>query len=374
MSEPWVEAAWRRAADKIATVSQRIGSGFPHACIGGRYDRTPPSAWTSGFWPGLLWLIYREGGEPRFRQLAEACEQAQDAALDEFVGLHHDVGFMWCLSAVANYKLTGNARSRTRALKAANLLAGRFNIRGKFIRAWNDKVWKGETNNEGWAIIDCMMNISLLFWASKETGDPRFRHIAMDHADTVLREFIRPDGSVRHIVCFDADSGQRTGALGGQGYSADSAWARGAAWAIYGMVICYAYTDEERYLHGSQRVAHFFLANLPEDAVPYWDFRLPELEGAPRDSSAAAIAASGLLLLQQQLSSVEGAMYGRGAARIMQSLNRNYTSYGPEDEAIVRHATGSYPTGKNIDVPLIYADYFYVEALSRMMGQREMFW
>lgn len=374
MSEQWVLAAWNRAVDKIQAMSERIGSGFPHACIAGQYDCTSPSAWTSGFWPGLLWLVYRESGDERLRLLAEACESAQDAALDEFSQLHHDVGFMWCLSAVADYKLTGNEQSKARALKAANLLAGRFNIRGKFIRAWNSKVWKGEENNEGWSIIDCMMNISLLFWASEETSDPRFRHIAMEHADTVLREFIRPDGSVHHIVCFNADSGQRVGALGGQGYAADSAWARGTAWAIYGMAICYAYTREERYLHGSQQVAHYFLANLPEDAIPFWDFRLPKFEGAPRDSSAAAIAASGLLLLQQLLPADRGDMYGRSAARILQSIDANYTSQQLADDAIVLHATGSFPTGKNIDAPLIYGDYFYVEALSRLMGRQDMFW
>ncbi|MCR8632971.1 glycoside hydrolase family 88 protein [Paenibacillus radicis (ex Xue et al. 2023)] len=374
MSEVWIEEAWNNITGKIGLTSPLIGSGFPHASIDGRYDSTEPNKWTSGFWPGLLWLMYRDNGNESLRQLAEKCEMKLDTAIDEFEKLHHDVGFMWCLSSVANYKVTGNEQSRKRALKVASWLAGRFNIKGKFIRAWNGKDWGGLEENTGWAIIDCTMNLSLLFWASEVTGDPRFRHIAMEHADTVLREFLRPDGSVHHIVCFDSETGERKDALGGQGFSPQSAWARGIAWAVYGLAICYSYTKEVRYLHGSQRAAHFFLANLPEDLVPPWDFRLPELEGAPRDSSAAVIAAGGMLLLSEQLPTEYAVMYQSSAERILKSITNHYTVWDLQNEAIVMHATGSYPTGKNIDVPLIYGDYFYVEALAKLRGQTGMFW
>ncbi len=372
-------------------MSEKIGADFPHACHDGKYDRTPASAWTSGFWPGLLWLGYREENEDRLKQLAAECEFMQDEALHEFSKLHHDTGFMWVLSSVASYKLTGNERSKQRALQAAAILAGRFNPAGKYIRAWNSFVWQGEKHNEGWAIIDCMMNISLLYWAAQETEDPRFRHIAMSHADTVLQHFIRPDGSVHHIVCFNPETGEKEGALGGQGHSPDSAWARGVAWAIYGMAISYFYTGEERYLHASRQTAHYFIANLPDDRIPHWDFRLPARENAsgedreeqtkqsdnlsiPRDASAAAAAACGMLLLEELLPPEQGAMYGMNAVRLLQALDEHCADYTEQSEAIIHHATGSYPTGKNIDVPLIYGDYFYAEGLARLLGKRQLFW
>ncbi|QNK58216.1 glycoside hydrolase family 88 protein [Paenibacillus sp. PAMC21692] len=372
--QQWAQDAWRRTAGKIKAMSETIGVGFPHASLAGKYDRTAASAWTSGFWPGLLWLAYREEGDESLKRLAQTCEAAQDEALDEFAKLHHDVGFMWCLSAVASYKLTGDEQSKQRALKAASILAGRFNPQGNFIRAWNSYVWRNEKHNEGWAIIDCMMNISLLFWATEETGDARYRHIAVRHADTVLGQFIRPDGSVHHIVCFNAETGERESALGGQGYSPDSAWARGVSWAIYGMAICYRYTGQERYLRASQQTAHYFMANLPEDGIPYWDFRLPDYTDAPRDASAAAIAASGMLLLARLLPADQGGMYERCALRLLQAIDTQCAAYGAEDEAIVRHATGNFPTGKNIDTPLIYGDYFYAEALTGLLGSRQLFW
>ncbi|TBL78998.1 glycoside hydrolase family 88 protein [Paenibacillus thalictri] len=373
-TEPWIEEAWSRVIGKIGLTGPRIGSGFPHASINGRYDSTDPGKWTCGFWPGLLWLLYRDNGDANLRQWAEECETKLDAAIEDFEMLHHDVGFIWCLSAVANYKLTGSEPSRKRALKVANWLAGRFNIQGRFIRAWNSKDWRDIEDNSGWVIIDCIMNLSLLFWASETTGDPRFRHIAEAHADTVLREFMRPDGSVHHIVVFDSETGERLHALGGQGYSPDSAWARGLAWAIYGLAICYAYTKKEKYVHGSQRAAHFFLAHLPEDLVPPWDFRVPAAADTPRDSSAAAAAASGLLLLSELLPGTQGDTYRISAKRMLRSMTDAYTVWDLRDEAIVKHATGSFPTGKNIDVPLIYGDYFYVEALAKLRGHTAMFW
>ncbi|CAG7632773.1 Unsaturated chondroitin disaccharide hydrolase [Paenibacillus solanacearum] len=372
--EAWIDEAWEKAVAKIGLMSQAIGSGFPHVSKDGKYDGTEPQAWTSGFWPGLLWLAYRDTKNEAFRQLAEACEAQMDVCIDEYTRLHHDVGFMWSLSSVANYKLTGSAESKLRALKVAAWLASRFNLKGGYIRAWNNNNWKADGGNAGWAIIDCMMNLSLLFWASAEIGDPRFKHIAAEHANTVLREFFREDGSCCHIAAFDPETGQRVGTLGGQGYAPESAWARGTAWALYGLALCYHYTKDDAYLQGSKRSAHFFLANLPEDLVPYWDFRLPTLEGAPRDSSAAAIAASGLLLLAESVPAEQSRLYASAAKRILKSLADHYAVWDQQDEAILLHGTGHYPAGKNIDVGLIYGDYFFVEALAKLRGQRDMFW
>lgn len=372
--EQWIDEAWAKVVAKVDQTSRTIGAGFPHVSKDGKYDCTEPQAWTSGFWPGLLWLIYRDTKNEELKQLAEQCEKKMDVCIDEYTRMHHDVGFMWCPTSVANYKLTGNAESKLRALKVAAWLAGRFNLKGNFIRAWNQNNWKSEGGNTGWAIIDCTMNLSLLFWASVETRDPRFKHIAMAHANTVMREFIREDGSVNHIVSFDPETGERVEALGGQGFAPESAWARGAAWALYGMALCYNYTKDVAYLQASKKVAHFFLANLPEDLVPYWDFRLPTLEGAPRDSSAGAIAASGLLLLAESLPTEEGRLYDTSAKRILKSMVDHYAIWDTQDEAILPHGTGHLPNNKNIDVGLIYGDYYFVEALAKLRGQTEMFW
>lgn len=370
MSAPdWVKDAWEKGKARAIGSSARIGAGYPHGSKDGRYDLTSPSYWTAGFWPGLLWLLHREKADDgRLRLLAEQCEEGMDRSLTRYDELSHDIGFMWTLTSVANYKLTGSETSRNRALVAANMLAGRFNPKGRFIRAWN------QPERTGWAIIDCMMNLPLLYWASEQLDDPRFRHIAEAHASTTAEHFLREDGSIFHVVCFDPVSGERTGALGGQGYAEHSAWARGAAWGIYGFALSYRHTGNEQFLKAAERAADFFVSHLPEDRVPYWDFRLPANDGAPRDSSAAAIAASGLLELSA--SGVRRADEHRGNAVILlKSLSRSYIPDEDDgEEGLLLHGTGNLPMNQNIDSPIIYGDYYYMEALSKLAHNHESFW
>lgn len=372
-NKEWVQEAWEQIVGKVSRTSKRIGDRFPHASVSGQYVLEPASWWTAGFWPGLLWLVYRENGDERLRELAESCEAQLDAVVADYYRLDHDIGFMWQLTSVARYKLQSDEDSKRRALLAANLLSARFNIKGRYIRAWNP--WKPGENNSGWAIIDCAMNLPLLHWASETSGDPRYKHVAIAHADTVLEHFIREDGSVNHIVIFDAASGEKLGVNGGQGYAENSAWSRGAAWAIYGMALSYKHTGDERYLKAAQRVAHFFIANLPEDHVPVWDFRLPDDVTRYRDSSAGACAACGLLLLSEQVGEAESALYRDAGERMLHSL---YTRYGAWDneneEGLILHGTSHYPEGKNIDVPLIYGDYYFAEGISRLLKHGELFW
>ena len=248
-------------------------------------------------------------------------------------------------------------------MEAASFLAGRFNPSGEFIRAWNGP------EALGWAIVNCMMNIPLLFWASRTTGDPRYKHIAIRHADTFLRHAIREDGSVCHILSFDPESGAFIETLGGQGLSGSSAWSRGNAWAIYGLAIAYRCTGLERYLHASKRVAHYFIAALPEDHVPYWDFRVETLDNEPRDSSAAAIAASGLLELAELVPPSEQRVYIAAANNMLFSLSENYAAWSsPEHEAILVQGTGHKPANANINVSLIYGDYYFAEAFAKLNG------
>lgn len=368
----WVSEAWQKVNEKIDRTSKRIGANFPHASENGQYVLAEPYWWTAGFWPGLLWLLYRDQKNEELKQIAEECEAKLDAVQQDYYRLDHDMGFMWTLTSVARYKLLGEENSKRRALLAANLLMGRFNVNGNYIRAWNP--WTKGEDNSGVAIIDCMMNLPLLYWASEETGDPRFKGVARKHADTVLNHFVRSDGAVHHIVRFDPESGERIEALGGQGYAPDSAWSRGNAWAIYGLALSYHYTGEAKYLESAKRVAHFFISHLPEDFVPAWDFLLPADVESPKDSSAGAIAACGLLLLADKVSTTESPFYQRAGERILESLYKNYGDWEGAEEGLVLQGTSHFPEQKFMKNPLIYGDYYFVEGLARLKGYKELFW
>ncbi|WP_338788664.1 glycoside hydrolase family 88 protein [Metabacillus sp. FJAT-53654] len=369
----WVDEAWQKVQAKIDRTSKKIGANFPHASVNGTYQLEEPHWWTAGFWPGLLWLVYRESKNESLKQLAEQCEDRLDSVITDYYRLDHDMGFMWTLTSVARFKLLGEEDSKRRALLVANLLAGRFNTSGNYIRAWNP--WQEGEDNSGWAIIDCLMNLPLLFWATEETGDPRFSAVAKKHGETVLKNFIREDGSVHHIIRFDPVSGERVEAIGGQGFAPDSAWSRGASWAVYGLTLLFHHTKEDKYLQAAKNVSHFFIANLPEDYVPHWDFRLPEEVTKYRDSSAGAIASCGLLLLAEHVPATEEKIYKDAGVKILKSLYKNYGDWeNPEQDGLILHGTSHYPEGKNIDVPLIYGDYYFVEGLAILKGDRKLFW
>jgi len=302
----WLEAAQSAAESKVSRLAERVGSSFLHATREGRYSPEPGEWWTSGFWPGMLWLVYRRTGDPRLAALATEAEgELGRVLLDErFYGLHHDVGFQFQPTAVMRFKLMGDPTARRRGLLAAALLMSRFNPAGRVLEAWNGR------DQRGVAIIDTLMNLPLLFWASEETGEPRFRNLAEAHLETALEHFLRADGTTHHIVRFDQETGARLEALGGQGYAPDSTWSRGQAWALYGLALAHRYTRKPLYLENAERVAESFLGALPKEGVPPWDFGVPNVHRAPRDSSAGAIAASGLLDSPPSRRSLQGATKG----------------------------------------------------------------
>ncbi|WP_453990515.1 glycoside hydrolase family 88 protein [Bacillus nitroreducens] len=365
---------WEALQQKIARMSEQMGDKSPHVAPKdtGIYDNMSIDWWTSGFWPGMLWIMYDMTGEEGYKDAAWDWDERMERKMMEKNRFHHDVGFQFLPTAVIKYKLTGDLDGRRRGLAAANFLAGRFNIAGQYIRAWNTTESKKSWNHEntGWSIVDSALNISILFWASEEMDDPRFEHIARAHADTVVNYFIREDGSVNHVVNFDPQTGEYIEAIGGQGAAPDSAWSRGAAWALHGMANTYRYTGDIKYLQAAQRVAHFFLAMLPEDYVSHWDFRASkDLEGEPRDTSAASCTASGLIEIANALPEIQGRPYKEAAKRILLSLTQNYGTWDrPEHEGILLEGTGNKPTGTNIDVSLIYGDYFYLEAIVKLLG------
>lgn len=376
---------WGQLEKKLSRMTKQLQGKVPHATKNGIYDSTRIDWWTSGFWPGMLWIMHDMTKQPQYKEWAWEWDIRLEQALIGDSNFHHDVGFQFLPTAVIKCKLTGDPDARRRGLLAATLLAGRYNPVGRFIRAWNQvKPTSWNHGNEGWSIIDSTMNLSLLFWASEESGDPRFAHIARAQANTVAEFFIRPDGSVRHICRFDPLTGEFIEALGGQGYGPESAWSRGAAWALHGMANTYRYTRDIQYLEAAKRVAHFFIASLEEDSIPRWDFRAErkEMEPStheeteasrmttePRDTSAASCAASGLLELADLVPITESALYRVSALRIIDSLTAHYAEWAdPAYEGILREATGHLPAGQNINVSLIYGDYYYVETAAKLMG------
>jgi unsaturated chondroitin disaccharide hydrolase len=368
---PWVEQVWPRVKAKIAAQRGRVGGGVPYIAVDGRYgDKMAENIywWTNGFWPGILWLLYQDAGDQGCLETAREVEDRLDAALEGWEGLHHDVGFMWTLSAGLDFKLTGNPRSRIRALHAANLLAGRYNPRGRFIRSWN-------RDCTGWIIIDCMMNLPLLYWAAAETGDPRFRFIAAEHADTALKHLVREDGSCNHIAVLDPENGGLLETPAGQGYAPGSSWSRGQAWALYGFALSRLHTGDGRYLAAAKRIAHYVIAGLARRGwVPPVDFRAPD-EPPKIDTSSGAIAAAGLLCLADLVEEGERALYRGAALKILETLEAGFCDWDPGRDAILRQGAAQYH-GKpeEYGVPLIYGDYFFIEALHRLLHPGFQVW
>lgn len=378
--EVWADEMIGKIRGKMEWVSEKNKDKIPYTTgPDGSYDDRSDKMvdwnaddglnwWTNGFWGGLMWLLYQDTGLERYAEIAREAEYKLEQCLTDYYGLHHDVGFMYVLTAVADYRLTGNERSRRTAMHAANLLAGRFNPAGNFIRAWND----GAQDQRGWAIIDCLMNLSLLYWASEESRDPRFRHIAMRHADTAMRCFVRPDGSVRHIVEFDPENGEMVKSYGGQGYADGSSWSRGQGWAVYGFTISYLHTGRQEYLDAAKRVAHYCIASLPESSIVPSDFRQPE-SPALEDSCGACVIAGGLLELAKAVPECERELYRRAAFRILRAIGETRSDWSRGCDAIVQNCTAAYHEGIRHGT-MSYADYYFAEAVYKLKGQGTFLW
>ncbi|SDN23291.1 glycoside hydrolase family 88 protein [Bacillus sp. OK048] len=363
MAEFFVLETKRLIEEKITENIKTIQDQLPHvAGNDGIYDNTKPDWWTSGFWPGILWTLYDLTGNEHYKNTGEVCnKKIERYFMDNQEKFDHDTGFQFLLTSVFKYEITGDEESKRLGLQAGNFLAGRFNPKGNFIKSWD--------RAPGWVIVDCMMNLSLLFWASRISGDPRYKHIATLHADTFLKYGIREDGSTCHILSFDAESGDFIEAIGGQGFGPDSSWSRGNSWAIYGFANMYRFTGDEKYLDAAKKIAHQFIASLPDDFVPYWDHRVESVENEPRDSSAAAIASSGLLEIANHVTKNEQRLYRGNAMRILQSLSENYATWDNQNhQGILLEGTGHKPKGNFVNVSLIYGDYFFIEAIAKLNG------
>ena len=378
----WLDEVVNKINNKMEWVSEKSKHKIPYTTINGIHDdKGDPtkefrvddgiSWWTNGFWGGMMWLMYHESKNEKYAHIAKSLEEKLDKCFSDYYGLHHDVGFMWLPTAVANYKITKNQDARKRGLHAANLLAGRYNPAGRFIRAWND-IPGDDSDTRGWTIIDCMFNLPLLYWASEETSDPRFKQIAMLHSDTVMETFIRPDGSVRHIVELDPFNGGFVKDYGGQGYEQGSSWTRGQTWALYGFVMGYIHTGKEEYLNTAKRVAHYFISNIPSDGIIPVDFRQPK-EPALEDSTAAAIAACGLIEIAKHVDDLEKDMYLNAAIKLLKTLDKKRSDWSKDCDCILEHCSASYHSEEH-HFSIIYGDYYFIEAIFKLKGNDLILW
>jgi len=372
----WLDKTLEKVITKWERIASDVKDAIPSTVVDGICDDKSLDKewndddgiywWTNGFYPGILWILYLETKDEFYKTLAEKIEKKLDAAFLGFEGLHHDVGFMWLTSAVANFKITGNSQSKKRGLLAASILASRFNHKGGYIRAWNG-------DKTGWAIIDCMLNINILYWASEQLNDERFSDIARMHADKTLKYFVRPDGSVKHIVSFDPETGEEIENFGGQGFEVGSSWSRGQSWALYGFILSYIHTNDEKYLSAAKRIAHYFISCVQDDYIPNCDFRAPS-EPVIKDTSAGAIAACALIEISKHTSEFERDLYLTSAIKILKSLTEHCTDFSHGTHELLKNGTGSYHGKDSHHIPLIYGDYFYLEGLFKLKNNEILFW
>ncbi len=329
--------------------------------------------WAVGFFPGSLWYMYDYSQDGKWKQQAERFTNAIEDA--KFNTAHHDVGFVIQTSFGNGYRLTKNKHYEDVMVQAALSLSTRFDPRVGCILSWDaNKGWQGQRGWQYPVIIDNMMNLELLFNATRFTGDSSFYKIAVSHADVTMKNHYRPDYSSYHVVDYDSITGIARNHHTAQGYAHESAWSRGQAWGLYGYVMCYRETGYKRYLEQAEKIANYWLTqkNMPEDRVPYWDFDAPKIPDEPRDASAAAIVASALIELASFKTSHSND-YFDAATKTLTSLSSPayLATSGKNDYFILKHCVGSIPHGQEIDVPLNYADYYFLEALMRYQALSE---
>ena len=349
---------------KVTGVQERLGADYgesprniaPGDC---RWNLTPvcQENWTMGFWPGILWYAYEASGDAALETAARGYTEALDFIARQ-PAYDHDIGFIMFPSFGNGFRLTGDPAYKEAVLATAERLAALFNPAVGTILSWPREVPNFGGHN---TIMDNMLNLETLFWAAENGGDPAWKDIAITHADTTMRYNFRPDGTSYHVAVYDAETGAHQYSCTHQGYADDSMWARGQAWGIYGYTMVYRFTREPRFLEFAQKIADVYLARLPEDKVPYWDFCDPEIPNASKDASAAAVVASALL----ELSTYTDGKYRADAEAMLRSLYENYRA--PEGcDSFLLHSTGHHPAGKEIDYSIVYADYYFIEALLRL--------
>lgn len=366
----------------VAQVRQGLGtftSSFPDSNSQGNFYRPSENReWTTGFWTGEIWLAYQRTGDNAFKQAGDVQVESFLERIEKRVDVdNHDMGFLYTPSCSAAWKLTGNERARKAALLGADNLMGRFQEKGQFFQAWGQL---GARDNYR-LIIDCLLNMPLLFWASEVTGEEGYREKALAHIRTAVNCVIRPDHSTYHTYFFDPETGAPLRGVTHQGNRDGSAWSRGQAWGIYGSALSYRWKRDQEYLELFRKVTDYFLGHLPSDLIPYWDFDFDDGSGEPRDSSAAAIAACGMLEMADYLEPGEAGCYRDMARRLMKALCHRCAVRGPEESnglllhgTYARASSGNPCANRGVDECNTWGDYFYMEGLTRLAGDWEPYW
>ena len=366
-----ISFAGKQIGRQVQIIEQSKSFINPRTVNNNKIEYIPKDDWTSGFFPGSMWLMYDLTKDAKWKEYGVKFTLALDSV--KYLTSHHDIGFIIRCSYGNAYRLTKNPIYKDVIVQAAKSLSTRFRPNAGVIQSWDeDRGWQG---TKGWmcpVIIDNMMNLELLFEATDMSGDSTFRKIAISHANVTMQNHFRNDYSCYHVVDYDKIKGGVRSKCTAQGYSDESAWARGQAWALYGYTVCYRETKDKKYLDFVSNIYKYIFnnKNMPEDLVPYWDFNAPNIPNEPRDASAAAIMASALY----ELSTLGKPEYRKTADKIMESLSSpSYLAIlGTNGNFLLMHSVGSIPHGNEIDVPLNYADYYFLEALVRKRNMEEL--
>lgn len=344
-----------------------FGEQFPSACTTeGQYRIKPNDDWTNGFWTGMLWICYQYSGKELFRLAAEKnCNSFKQRIDEDFVLDHHDIGFLYTPSLVAQYKITNNQEARLYALKAAEKLLGRYQQKGQFIQAWGQL----DDDSEYRFIVDSLINLPLLYWASVETNDPKYRAIADKHYATVMRYGIRDDNSTHHTFYFERATGAPLGGKTAQGFSDNSCWARGQSWVILGSVLNNKYQNMDTNYQIFERVYKKYFNALPKDYIPYWDLIFDQNSNQYHDASTAPIVVTALLERKHQLAISD---YDQHINKMVDSLIDKYSSkYNSQSQGLLDYGVYAYHGFKGINESNLWGDYFYLEALYRLYSENE---
>ncbi|GLR20197.1 glycoside hydrolase family 88 protein [Portibacter lacus] len=325
--------------------------------------------WTSGFWPGILWYLYEYTGDEKWQTLADKTSRtlfplATRSATD------HDLGFQVYCSIGNGYRLTNSPEYKDIILKTADTLATLYNPTVGTILSWPAMIEKMNWPHN--TIVDNMINLEMLFWASRNGGSKDLYEIAVKHATTTMENHFRDDYTTYHVIVYDTITGEKIKGVTHQGYADESLWARGQAWAIYGYTMTYRETGDAKFLDFAQKVTDVYLERLPEDRIPHWDFDAPNIPNEPKDASAAAIVTSALLELSGYVKDEKKSTYYRTQAEFMiQELSTDNYHSNDKNPAFLLHSTGHFPRESEIDYSIIYADYYYLEALLRLKKLQE---
>ena len=365
--------------------SANVQMKYPRSSKNGYLTYVTIEEWTGGFWPGALWYVYEFTQDPKWKDAATKWTESLES--NQFNTKHHDIGFMMYNSYGNAYRLTKNEKYKAILVQSAKSLCKRYNDKVGAIKSWNDKPsLDGKDTMRYPVIIDNMMNLELLFFASKITGDTTYKHIAIKHAEKTMQNHLRPDFSSYHVINYDTITGKALQKETNQGFAHNSTWTRGQAWGVYGFTMTYRETGDKRFLNTAIKMADFFInnKNLSSDKIPNWDFNVNQvgynppataqainLTYIPKDASAAAILASALLELSSY-AGTKGATYKLVANQILTSLSSNnyLATPGTNNGFVLMHCTGNANRLSEVDKPIMYGDYYFLEALLREKGAK----